>query len=173
MDATQQANALIKQANQLSGQKQYERAIALYRQAIDLVPDSPIYRAYYFIIGETLMKIGRYQEAVPALEQVVEDVPEHDQAWCDLGICLMLTAQYHEAARAFERCLEIAPETAEAWYYGAMVHARLGQGEQAREYLHKALSLKPAWKKQAQKDALLREYLPHKAWWKLTLSRST
>lgn len=70
--------------------------------------------------------------------------------------------------RALERCLEIAPETAEAWYYGAMVHARLGRDGQAREYLHKALSLKPAWKKQAQSDPLLKAYLPQsKAWWKL------
>jgi len=166
MSEIQHANDLIRKANQCHSRGEYEQAIAFYRQAIDLMPDSPIYRAYYFIIGETLMKIGRYQEAVPVLEQVVEDVPEHAQAWCDLGQCLMLTAHYHEAARAFERCLEIAPGTAEAWYYGAMVHARLGRGEQAREYLHKALSLKPAWKKQAQKDALLREYLPNKAWWK-------
>ncbi len=167
MSATQQANDLIRQANQLYSQQQYDQAIALYRQAIDLVPDSPVYRAYKFVIGETLMKMGRHREAVPVLQEVVSDMPEHDQAWCDLGQCLMLAAHYREAIRAFEHCLEIAPETAEAWYYGAMVHARLGQDEQAREYLHKAINLRPAWKKQAQQDALLREYLPTgKVWWR-------
>ena len=165
MNEVQHPNELIKQANQCYGQGRYEEAIALYRQAIDLAPGSPIYRAYNFIIGEALMKMGRHQEAVSMLEQVVADVPEHDQAWCDLGQCLMVTGQYHEAVRAFGRCLEIAPETAEAWYYGAMVHARLGQGERAREYLRKALALKPAWKKQAQNDPLLKAYLPQSKMW--------
>ncbi len=167
MNEVQHPNELIKQANQCYGQGRYEEAIALYRQAIDLVPDSPIYRAYNFIIGEALMKMGRHQEAVSVLEQVVADVPEHDQAWCDLGQCLMVTGQYHEAVRAFGRCLEIAPETAEAWYCSAMVHARLGQSDQARQCLQKALSLKPAWRKQAQENALLKDYLPKgKTWWK-------
>lgn len=164
----QDPNNLIKQANQAYSQGQYEEAIALYRQAISLAPDSPIYRAYNFVIGEMLMQLGRHQEAVPVFEEVVTDVPEHDQAWCDLGQCLMVTGQDHEAARAFERCLELASETAEAWYYGAMVHARLGREAQAREYLQKALGLNPAWKKPAQSDPLLKDYLPQrKPWWKL------
>lgn len=126
------------------------------------------YATCKFVIGERLMNLGRHQEAVPVLEEVVTDVPEHDQAWCDLGQCLMVTGRDHEAARAFERCLALAPETAEAWYYGAMVHARLGREAQAREYLQRALSLKPAWKKQAQSDPLLKDYLPQrKPWWKL------
>ncbi|MBC7227554.1 MAG: tetratricopeptide repeat protein [Thermoflexales bacterium] len=167
MNEIQDPNELIKQANQCSSRGQYEEAIALYRQAIGLAPDSPIYAAYKFVIGEMLMNLGRHQEAVQVFGEVIAKTPEHDQAWCDLGQCLMVTGEYHRAAHAFERCLEIAPDTAEAWYYGAMVHAQLGQDEQAREYLRKALSLKPAWKKQAQSDPLLKAYLPQrKAWWK-------
>lgn len=168
MSEVQHPNELIKQANQYSSQGKYEEAIALYQQAIDLAPNSPIYAAYKFVVGEMLMQVGRHREAAQVLEEVVARTPEHDQAWCDLGQCLMVTGQYREAVRAFERCLEIAPETAEAWYYGAMVHARLGQSEQARRCLQKALSLKPAWKKQAQDDPLLKAYLPQsKRWWKL------
>ena len=49
-----------------------------------------------------------------------------------------------------------------------MVHARLGREAQAREYLQKALGLNPAWKKPAQSDPLLKDYLPQrKPWWKL------
>lgn len=49
----------------------------------------------------------------------------------------------------------------------SVVHefADLGQMEQARRYLRRALELEPGWKKRAQQDPLLKECLPKKKWW--------
>lgn len=166
MDTAEQADELIKQANAFYSQRQYEEAIERYRRAMALMPDSPIYAAYNFVVGEMLFEMGRYQEAIAVYRDVVERTPGHDQPWFDLGQCLMLTGQNQQAVQAFERCLELAPETAQALYYNALVHARLGHEEQARHYLQQAIRLKPHWKKQARSEALLKPLLPQeKAWW--------
>jgi hypothetical protein len=161
----QQANELIKQANALSQAKQYDQAIALYQQAMALVPDSPVYQEYNFVIGDLLFKTQRYEAAAQAYRACVAVTPKVDQAWAGLGQCLMLLGKDAEAADAFERCLEANGRSELALYYGAMVSAKLERSERARDYLGRLLSLKPEWEKPARADPLLKGYLDERPWW--------
>ena len=49
--------------------KRYDPAMAAYRDAIRLQPDSPASGAAYQSLSTTLMRLGRYAEAVPYLEK--------------------------------------------------------------------------------------------------------
>ncbi|QJW90386.1 OmpA family protein [Spirosoma taeanense] len=49
--------------------KRYEPALAAYRNAIRLQPDSPASGAAYQSLGNTLLRLGRYAEAQPYLEK--------------------------------------------------------------------------------------------------------
>jgi tetratricopeptide (TPR) repeat protein len=171
------AEEFVKQANALHRQGDYEQAIAAYREAIALMPDAPTYVAYHFMIGDMLVEMQRYEEAILAFRETVEVIPHYDEAWFKLGQCLMALKQDEEAVQAFDRCLEIMlsrsdegtmqpfyqleidDRTGQAWYYGAIAHARLGQTDQAAKYLEEALQLRSDWKRRAQQDPLLREYL--------------
>ncbi len=147
-----QANKLIQQASQFHKRKQYEQAIALYKEAIELFPP---YASYWFLIGDMYFEMKQPEPAAQAYRQTVEFVPEHDQAWSSLGRCLLLLGQPEKAASAFDRSIEIAADQPEAFYYGAMAQARLNNQIKASAYLEHALALQPAWKEAARQDPLL------------------
>ena len=179
MDGNQTvAEELVRRANALHRQGAYEEAIIVYRQAIGLMPNVPTYTAYNFMIGDMLEEMRRYEEAVLAYRETVGAIPHYDEAWSNLGKCLLELERNDEATQAFERCLEIMlpradevnlepfydleikDRTSEAWYYVAVAYARLGCAEKAAAGLKQALQLRPSWKRRAQQDSLLREYLP-------------
>ncbi|MCP4544297.1 MAG: tetratricopeptide repeat protein [Chloroflexi bacterium] len=153
------ANELIKLANAFHREEKYEQAIATYRQAIALIPNSPVYTAYHFMIGDMLAEMQRYEEAVQAFRETVKAIPMHDEAWFRLGESLMLLGCDEKAAQAFDRCLAIDDRVDRAWYYGATVYARLNDGNRAAKYLERALQLGPEWELRAQQDPLLNGYL--------------
>jgi tetratricopeptide (TPR) repeat protein len=144
----------------LSAQGQLDEAVAKYEAAIALVPDSPLYGAYYFPMGDMLVRLQRYREAATAYRKAVEFVPEHDQAWHSLGQCLLMTGDYEAAAQAFEQSAALVPQDAASWYSAAVAYAKLNDEEHARACLKRALQLQPDWKAQAEQDALLKQYLP-------------
>lgn len=153
------AEELVRLANAFHREERYEQAIATYREAIVLMPNSPVYVAYNFMIGDMLAEMQRYEEAVQAFRETVRAIPMHDEAWLRLGESLMLLGCDEKAAQAFDRCLEIDDSVDRAWYYGATVYARLNDGNRATEYLERALQLGPEWELYAQRDPLLKGYL--------------
>jgi tetratricopeptide (TPR) repeat protein len=180
MDSNQAvAEEIVKHANALHRQGEYDEAIAAYRQAIDLMPDTPTYTAYHFMIGDMLEEVHRYKEAVIAYRKAVDAVPHYDEAWFNLGRCLLQLERDIEAVQAFEQCLEILlpqsnvtgaepfydyetnDRTVEAWYYVAVVYARLGYVEKAANSLEQALRLRPSLRRRALQNPLLEEYLPN------------
>jgi len=166
MDPKQsQANELIRRGGDFVEAGQLDQAIAAYREAIALLPGHPAYQSYRFVIGDMLFRLQRYEEAAREYQATVELVPEHDQAWQSLGQCLALSGRYAEAAQACERCVALDPKAAQAWYCGAAAYAKLGDADRARQWLAQALKLQPAWKAQAEQDALLKAYLPKTGFW--------
>jgi len=161
----QQANGLIRRGSEFAKAGQLDQAIGAYREAIALLPENPAYQSYRFVIGDMLCTLQRYGEAAQEYQATVELVPEHDQAWQSLGQCLLMTGRYAEAAQACERCVALAPQSAQAWYCGAAAYAKLGNADRAQQCLVQALLLQPAWRAQAEQDALLKTYLPKTGFW--------
>ena len=178
MDKNQPAaELLVKQANFFHREGDYEQAIAAYQEAIALMPTSPTFLAYHFMIGDMLFERQRYGEAAAAFREAVQAVPHYEEAWFYLGKCLIELEQYEEAVQVFERCLEMmTPQTggggfdpwvdfeaqeriSQVWYLGALAHARLGHTAEAKRYLAEALQRKPSWKRRAQQEPVLCELL--------------
>ena len=178
MDNNQMAaDRLVEQANFFHREKEYEQAIAAYREAIALMPHDPTYLAYHFMIGDMLAEMQRYAEAADAFRETVQAVAHYDEAWLKLGQCLLKLEQDAAAVDAFDRCLEILLARSEgdrveawyefetndrisqAWYDGALAHARLGHPAEARRYLAAALQLQPSRKRHARQEPLLKDYV--------------
>jgi tetratricopeptide (TPR) repeat protein len=151
-----QANAFIRTAQELQTQNRYEEAIAAYEKAIDLFP---IYRSYKFLIGDLYFRLQNYTAAAQAYWAVLEDTPEHAQAWSSLGQCLLLLKQVSKAVEAFDHAVEIDEQLVEAWYYGALAYSYLDQPQETKKRLQRALQLRPDWEPLARQEPLLKTYL--------------
>ncbi|WP_232325975.1 OmpA family protein [Spirosoma montaniterrae] len=63
------ADAHLKLGQLYEFTKRYEPAITAYRNAVRLQPDSPASGAAYQSLSNTLLRLGRYSEAIPYLEK--------------------------------------------------------------------------------------------------------
>ncbi|MCX6216085.1 OmpA family protein [Spirosoma sp.] len=62
-------DAYIKLGQLYEFTRQYEPALSAYRNAVKLQPDSPASGAAYQSLSNTLLRLGRYSEALPFLEK--------------------------------------------------------------------------------------------------------
>lgn len=65
--------------------------------------------------GNQLWRLGRYEEAVKALQQALKLKPDLHQAYYALGLVRLAQYRDAEAVEAFEQCLKINPNYFEAW----------------------------------------------------------
>lgn len=63
----------------------------------------------YAVLGFSLNKLARKQEAIEAHKKSVEINPRHVMAWRDYGITLRTTGAYDEAEQCYNRALAIKP----------------------------------------------------------------
>jgi len=90
-------------------EKYYAQALQLYREGL------PKDLTYILALrGQALnyMAMGRYQEAVAALEQAVKDAPRAAQLFFDLGEAYTLARQWNEAYSAYQKVIELSPGSA-------------------------------------------------------------
>ncbi len=153
--AQEQANDLLRQAEEWRQQQDYVPAIAAYTEAIRLFPP---YHVYRLVVADLYYDMEYFQEAAANYAALVQLSPEHDQAWYGLGLCQMRLGQMDEAAAAFDRVIELDAGNAQAHYAGAMAYTLLHNEKQGRRYLLRALDLKPEWRSSARQDALLQTY---------------
>jgi len=102
-----EAYAFLGWALSFSGQ--YEEAIELCKHAIELDPD---FGNPWNDIGAYLIELGKYEEAIPYLEQATES-PKYD-SYCypfyNLGRVYLNLGQLYKARMCLERSKEANPE---------------------------------------------------------------
>ena len=64
----------------------------------------------YAVLGYSLGKLGRKEEALAAHKKSVEYNPEHVMAWRDYGITLRTTGDYDGAEECYNRALALKPD---------------------------------------------------------------
>ena len=57
-----------------------------------------------------LMKEGKYNEAIPLLEELVAENPDHHPGWLSLARCLDQVERNNEAINAYQKRLELRPD---------------------------------------------------------------
>ena len=117
------------------------KAIGLLKAGIDLYPDK---EQLHFEYGLLLEKQGRQDEAILAMEKVLEISPNHPEAlnyigytWADRNIKLDTALQY------IKKAVELKPDNGFIRDSLGWVYYRLGRLEEARVELEKALALEP------------------------------
>ena len=120
-------------------EEEFERAIAL---------NPKLFEAFYFY-ARTCFRQGKLEEAVRLFERAT-DVREDYQALLLLALAIEGLEEHERAKTAYRRALDaielqldLNPEDTRALTLGAGCLARLGEGEKAVEWIHRADSIDP------------------------------
>lgn len=158
----------IQKAEEALRRRNYDFAVELYRQLIDLDPDlgearaglrqalkkraeikkgGRLLRAVSGALplsqAKTMAKLGKHAACAKALENYLATNPLDEEANLLLGISLEQCAHFHSARAVYEFTAEIAPKNAEALKRaGGMMH-RTGDLDRALEYYERALAADP------------------------------
>ncbi len=99
---------LMRAGNRQFGQKKHDEALATYQQAEVLEPDAT---AIHYNIGNTLHRLGRYQEAVSELELVMTDknTGRRANAMYNIGNTLYKAGQLDPAIQSYIAALVMKP----------------------------------------------------------------
>jgi len=130
----------ILQGNVLEDNRDYEGALARYREASRLEPD--IARGHVNI-GNALQLMGRLDEAILAQETAVRLAPDYPAAHYNLGALLARKRETARAERALREALRLRPEMADAAIVLADVLGSAGRVEEAEGLLRSALAAMP------------------------------
>jgi tetratricopeptide (TPR) repeat protein len=140
------APAIIKQARQAYEERNYERALELYREALETVPEQ--YLAGYgapnihFDIGTCYAKLRRYREAIAAIEKSNSFYPEPDYMPVHSAYLGMMYSRIEDYARSEHYWQKAADsDPTQAVYFAGLANnaVRLGHYDKAQEAIDRGL----------------------------------
>jgi serine/threonine-protein kinase len=117
-----------------------EEAVAYYRAALALRPESP---GVWNNLGVELAALSRQAEAEAAYRKAVELQPDYFYAWNNLGNALSNQAKYAPAEEALRKALEVKPDYPEAHNNLSAVFHKQGRYVEAEAEARKAVELAP------------------------------
>ncbi len=84
--------------------KDYARAAVHAQRALEAEPTNP---RYWIKKGAALYELGRYDEAIPILEEGIRRGPARDDGYYDLGNCLARKRRYPEAVANYREAIRL------------------------------------------------------------------
>ncbi|NQE52135.1 Photosystem I assembly protein Ycf3, partial [ANME-1 cluster archaeon GoMg3.2] len=103
--------------------------------------------------GVALDDLGRYEEALKAIDKAIVLKPDYAEAWNNRGVALDDLGRYEEALKAFDKAIELKPDDASPWYNKACAYSLKGDKENALKHLSKVIALDAKSKEEAKSDA--------------------
>lgn len=94
------------------------------------------------LAANELLKGRKWLEAAKAYEEIVKDEPKNARAWYQLGVARFSLEKFDLAVDAYQKNIALTNNPS-AMYNLACAYARLGQLEQAIEWLSKAVNSQP------------------------------
>jgi len=91
--------------------------------------------------GNTLLNLGRYDEALDAIEKAIESEPENSLAWHEKAIYHYVREEYAEALAAYEKMTELKPKSALAQKGKADALRAMGRQAEADAAYSRAMEL--------------------------------
>ena len=110
----------------------FAEAAAFFGKAIAY--SSRLDQKQVFLLADSLMNVGRAEEAVAALEEAAKEAPLPTFGLFLLGNGYLELKQYGKAREQFEAALGIDPQSANVHYGLARAFAGLGQAEKAQKH---------------------------------------
>jgi len=84
------------------------------------------------VMGDALMKAGRYQEAIQAYDQAINLNPQDAFLCCKKGDVLLKMKRYDEAIQTYNQAIKIYPHFGNAYGSRGHVFLELGRYEEAK-----------------------------------------
>ncbi len=119
--------------------EQYEPAILRYQQAIERYEDAFDQATVWKDLGDSLAQVGRWDEAIDALQQAMDLDDEYARPWHSLGNVYRLMGRLEDAGRAYERAIELEPDYAWAYHNLGLAQQQLGRLDRAGELYRQAV----------------------------------
>jgi len=116
-----------------------QKAESISRSVLQIVPKLS---NAHIVLGLTLSRLGRYEEASSALADAIRTNPDYPGPYIFLGDALRLDGRTDAAERAYRQAAALNPVSAEALGGIALIHAQRGETEEARPRLERSLRLK-------------------------------
>ncbi len=164
MDFTKQ----IQKAEEAARRRNYDFAVQLYQQILEIDPDQGEARAGLrqslkkrwdlkgggsflrslsgaapLALAKTLRKTGQREACVKALEGYLSTNPVDEAANLLLGQVLEELGHTKSARAVYEFVTEVAPKSTQGFKRAGAMSQRLGEAERALEYYEKALAIDP------------------------------
>jgi len=114
----------------------YDEAIALLKEALELMPGSRLARN---LMGMCLMEKGEYNKAVALYKKLVYESPENPVFYYNLGEGLLEMGAYKQALENFEQALRLDRSYVYSWIKVSFCHFIFKDYEKAREVLENGL----------------------------------
>ncbi|WP_425422019.1 tetratricopeptide repeat protein [Phaeodactylibacter xiamenensis] len=141
LEEGQQAMAYAWQANCLRLSGEYERAIELFSNSIELKGD---YEWAIAMRGETYRRNGQYKDALKDFEKALELAPDDSWSLTKIGVVLLSEMDnYNGALSFFDRAIELNPEYIVALVNRGFTYLELGKKEKALLDFDRAIELDP------------------------------
>jgi len=118
---------------------QYE-AVAEFKQALELAPDSPRERLNY---GLALLKAGKVAEGIAELLKVEKQAPELPHTWFNLGIAFKKDSKYDKAIVQLEGMAARVPDEPVTHYNLGTLYKLTGKPEASLREFETAARLGP------------------------------
>ncbi|MEJ8569118.1 tetratricopeptide repeat-containing sulfotransferase family protein [Elongatibacter sediminis] len=95
------------------------------------------------LLGATLFKARRIDEAEHWLRHTIELAPNFAKPWTDLGQLLLTTQRPAEAVEALEKAVGLDASDADAWFHLGKARALTGRGPEADQAFERSFELDP------------------------------
>ncbi len=116
-------NAPFNLGQVAKAEDQYDRAVRFFRQTLQL---DPSYHEARVDLGECLLLGGRAAEALPVLNEAVEEAPDDASAHHLRGLTLYELDSKAEAGNAYKRALELDPGHVKSKLFLAEIESEIG-----------------------------------------------
>jgi tetratricopeptide (TPR) repeat protein len=137
----------LGEAERHYAREDYTRSVEDYDRAIRLDRDGAgRHDLPWYGKGAALVILGRYEEALVAIDRALDINPHNEVAWVNKGNALSKMGRLVDALRSFNAAIKVNPSYEVAWNNKGNALARLGHHEDALRCYEKALDLDPDYR---------------------------
>jgi len=124
------------------GRKDYEQSLVDYDRAIATArPGVTGAEMPWYGKGATLILLGRYDEALRAIDRALDINPHNEVAWLNKGNAFTKLGRLIDALRCFNAAIKVNPAYEVAWNNKGNALARLGKFDEALGCYERALDI--------------------------------
>ncbi len=137
---------LVKAERDLA-RRDYAESVKDFDRAIALGPKgTPGEELPWYGKGASLILLGRYEEALRAIDRALDLNPHNEVAWLNKGNALTKMGRLIDALRCFNAAIKVNPAYEVAWNNKGNTLARLGHHEEALACYERALEIDPEYR---------------------------